>query len=245
MRAQPEYSHGSFEFSFGNLHYVDPVSLRILYEEVFVRKLYDFRTDVPAPVIVDCGGNVGFTVLRFKQLYPESRVTVYEADPAICCVLKENVRTLGLTGVEVVCAGVWHSDGEFGFVTEGGDGGRLAQEGNVRVPTLRLADRLKDPVDLLKLDIEGGEWEVLADLCDSGALDRVNHLIVEFHGRRGNRHAFGRLLCQIAEAGFDFTFPWSSCEPGLPGDPEPTPFPYARDGKYICFLQAWRRPARS
>lgn len=239
-RTQPGYTHGSFRFSFGKLDYVDPVSLRILYEEVFVRKVYDFRTDAPAPVIVDCGGNIGFTVLRFKQLYPESRVTVYEADPAICRVLKENVRTLGLVGVEVVCAGVWCEDGEMDFVAEGGDGGRLVEGGNARVRTIRLADRLKDPVDLLKLDIEGAEWEVLADLCDSGALDRVSHLIVEFHGRRNHRYTFGRLLSQIAEAGFDFTFPWSYCEPGLPGDREPTPFPYAKDGKYICFFQAWR-----
>ena len=36
-------------------------------------------------------------------------------------------------------------------------------------------------IDVLKLDIEGAEYEVIADLCSSGRIRQVDQLLVEFH----------------------------------------------------------------
>lgn len=44
-----------------------------------------------------------------------------------------------------------------------------------------LAAAGRDECDILKLDIEGAEYEVLAALCRSGAIRRVRQLLVEFH----------------------------------------------------------------
>src|SRR6185436_15983391 len=50
----------------------------------------------------------------------------------------------------------------------------------IRVPTIRLAERLAaEPIDLLKLDIEGAESVVLADCA--AALDNVAAVILEVH----------------------------------------------------------------
>lgn len=240
VRTTPQYSTGVVSLPFGAVQYVDPVSLRIQYDEVFVQHLYDFETASTKPRIVDCGGNIGLTVVRFKQLYPHANVTVFEADPTICLALATNVDSLALPDVRVVCAAAWVRDGQMEFVVEGGEGGRLAEKGDIRVETVRLADTITQRVDLLKLDIEGAEWDVLADLCDSGALRLVDKLICEFHGRRGNREALGSLLSKVSSLGFNFTFPWSFCEPGLAGESDPTPFRFAADGKFISFLYAWQ-----
>lgn len=46
-----------------------------------------------------------------------------------------------------------------------------------------LAGAARDECDVLKLDIEGAEYEVLNDLCARGEIRRVRQLLVEFHHR--------------------------------------------------------------
>jgi len=36
---------------------------------------------------------------------------------------------------------------------------------------------------IVKMDCEGGEWNILPDLADSGLLDRIDHMIFEWHDR--------------------------------------------------------------
>ncbi len=52
-------------------------------------------------------------------------------------------------------------------------------------PAMRLSTimrKLGHPqVDVLKMDIEGAEYGVIADLCSTGAIGRVGQLLVEFH----------------------------------------------------------------
>lgn len=238
--ASPRYRPGRFRFSFGEIEYVDAETLAIQYQEIFRDKLYDFSTAETRPFIVDCGGNIGLSVIRFKQLYPDCEIICYEADPKICDVLRGNLGALGYSDVKVESAAVWTNSGTAKFVVEGGEGGRLAAEGTLTVPAVRLADQIARKVDLLKMDIEGAEWAVLDDLGRSGALRHVRNLIVEFHGWTKEGRTLGNILTSLVEFGFTYTFPWSFCEPGLAGPNEPTPFAYAKDAKFILFLHAWR-----
>jgi hypothetical protein len=57
-----------------------------------------------------------------------------------------------------------------------------------------------DHVDLLKLDIEGGEYEVLPTL-DLRAMG-VKILAVQFHHTASVRHAW-KLIAQLGEDGYD------------------------------------------
>jgi FkbM family methyltransferase len=43
------------------------------------------------PVIIDCGGNIGLSVLYFKYLFPNSVITVFEPSPPVFEILKENI----------------------------------------------------------------------------------------------------------------------------------------------------------
>ena len=64
---------------------------------------------------------------------------------------------------------------------------RLSSRSEVRhVPALRLSDILADYVSandycIIKIDIEGSEYDVVSDLCSTGAISLVNELYLELH----------------------------------------------------------------
>jgi hypothetical protein len=62
------------------VRYLDAASFRVVAFEVFVKAEYFFRTSHDAPVIFDCGANIGLATLFFKRLYPKARVHAFEAD---------------------------------------------------------------------------------------------------------------------------------------------------------------------
>jgi hypothetical protein len=68
------------------------------------------------------------------------------------------------------------------------------------VPTVRLRDYLNEPVEFLKLDIEGAEIDVMLDCADK--LGEVAQMFVEYHGFAGKASRLLELLTAIEEAGF-------------------------------------------
>jgi hypothetical protein len=54
-------------------------SFLYLFEEIFAKASYLFHSDTDRPL--DCGSNIGMSVLFFKKLYPAARITAFEPDP--------------------------------------------------------------------------------------------------------------------------------------------------------------------
>lgn len=155
----------------------DYAAFKVLHE-MFVLREYDVELD-PAPRrIVDLGANVGASVLFFRRRWPEAEIVAVEASPRLADVLEGNVRGLR---VEVHRAAVSAGDGTVTFYEHeqswagsvaGGDG--VA----VTVPALPLDALLDRPADLVKVDIEGGEFDVLPAAT---RLDRVRAVVGEVH----------------------------------------------------------------
>ncbi len=186
---------------------VDAGSFLHAYEEIAVREVYAFASRRRPMRVVDCGANVGVSVAYWKRLDPSARITAIEPDPAIFAALIENCRRLGHTDVETIEAAVWTAEGRARFWTEGADSGRLLEasetgdggsEAGVR--TIRLRDLLSEPIDLLKLDVEGAEPEILADCADR--LGEVDHLFVEVHGFLGKPQPLADVLAILKAAGY-------------------------------------------
>ena len=170
---------------------------RIL-QDVFAGSEYAFETRKKAPLIIDAGAHVGAATHYFKWRYPEARVLAIEANPVTFALLQRNVAQNGLSGVRVRQAALAPEPGKIPFYTsasdrEPGAWGDSAikqpwHEGDdvavVRVPAVTLSSLLTEPVDLLKLDIEGLETAVLAEAAPR--LRRVRRVILEFHGTRHN-----------------------------------------------------------
>jgi FkbM family methyltransferase len=238
---QPRHTDGHFQFPFGDLRYVDALVLKYQYREIFIQRGYDFACSHDSPLILDCGGNIGLSVVWFKQRYPKSRVTVFEADPSIAEIPTSNMAALKLRNVEIVQAAVWNQTGTVAFAADGPDAGRIkVRDGHREVRSVRLADFVTDPVDLLKLDIEGAEYSVVSDLYVTGKLHLVNRLICEIHSRPEERHQIADLLSALVEGGFKFSFNHARSAPDLCGDAEVTPFASVPDGKCLLHLYAWR-----
>src|SRR5688572_26929336 len=65
-----------FQFSWGEFEFLSEGNLQSQYKEIFLSRNYAFASKSPKPVIFDCGGNVGLSVVWFKQQYPNSLIEV-------------------------------------------------------------------------------------------------------------------------------------------------------------------------
>jgi FkbM family methyltransferase len=207
LRRVPRYQPAVTEIFGKPFEIVDSSSFLWMYREIFVDEIYRFRARTEEPRVIDCGANVGLSVLYFKRLYPRARVTAFEPDDKIFDVLTRNVARQELSDVELHRRAVWSSETTLNFHSEGADGGRLSNdngdEGGARiksVPTARLRDFLDRPVDFLKIDIEGAETEVLTDCADR--LANVEHLFVEYHSFADAPQTLHTVTRIIADAGF-------------------------------------------
>ena len=91
------------------------------------------------------------------------------------------------------------------FLSEGSVGGSLSSnidENNNLVKAVRLRDYLDKPVEFLKIDIEGAEYEVLRDCKDR--LHNVVNLFVEYHSLLNEDQKLSEILQIIKDAGFRF-----------------------------------------
>ena len=183
---------------------VDAASFLSAYYTIFCRQTYRFRTENPAPTILDCGANIGLSVLYFAREYPQSQILAFEPDTAIFGVLQDNAQVNQLSHVILMNKAVWDATGTLSFAPEGADSGRLVEDANesgtYTVATINLRDYLDRPIDLLKLDIEGAETRVLANCQDM--LGNVHNLFVEYHSYAGHPQTLHTLLQILHAAGF-------------------------------------------
>jgi FkbM family methyltransferase len=179
-------------------------------QEIFGRKVYDFEAGRSNPLIIDCGANIGLSVIFFKHRYPAAKVVAFEADPNIFRVLEHNVGQFGFTDAALHNEAVWTHNGELSFCLEGGFSGRLPKgDGDaptqVRVQGCRLRDVLaKGPVDFLKLDIEGAEAAVLADCREFVRSDWIRHLFLEYHSHAEEPQVLHEILALLTAGGYRY-----------------------------------------
>lgn len=173
-------------------------------KEIFTDKTYLFDTDKKSPRIIDCGANIGLSTIHFKLTHPCARITAFEPDPDICEILKKNLRAFDFTDVEVLCKAAWTDGNGVSFINSGGVGGRIDSSGKKSELTasVRLRNLLQEPVDFLKIDIEGAEYAVLKDCADS--LKNVENLFVEYHSMEKNEQQLDSILGFIKNNGFKY-----------------------------------------
>jgi FkbM family methyltransferase len=188
-------------------------SLAHLHREIFVQLAYYFEANRADPFIVDGGSNIGMSVLFFKALYPSARVLAFEPAEPAHDLLVRNVEANGLRDVEVHRAALGREDGEVLFYVDRDDPATFRMSTRPErlpgtaspVPQRRLSQHLGEEVDLLKLDVEGSEDDVLAELVDSNAVSRIRQLVVEYHHQLDPGHDFlGAFLERLREQGFGY-----------------------------------------
>ena len=171
--------------------------------EVLMDEVYRLPFPSQQPdVLVDLGANIGLTSVFYdRTLHPRSIIAV-EPDPSNAKLVRENLA--GLPAV-VFQAAVGPHDGTARFSTnrESNLGSLSSNSSGIEVPVMSMDSVLKSVPEganiLVKLDIEGGEEELLQ--ANTEWLSRVDGLIVEFHPDRVD---YPGLIRVLQTAGFNY-----------------------------------------
>lgn len=169
--------------------YVNEDNLNKIYKELFIDKSYTLITNKENPFIIDCGSHIGLSMLYFKQQYPKSKLLCFEPDPNHIQCIQQNIMANSIENVELVAKAV--SDGErsakwYRFDSSWGNTindiwNQSATENQQSsfVETTKLSTFINEPVDFLKLDIEGEETRVINEIKNK--LHFIKNIELEFH----------------------------------------------------------------
>lgn len=163
-----------------------------------------FRHFLPGPgaVVFDVGGELGFETAQFAELVGgEGKVFVFECMPEHVKRLQRLAQTC--SQVQVVNRACWNSETQLEFFigntpgsntavasAKGQRGQNLANTNNMVVVQAQPLDKLwkelhaGKPVDFLKMDIEGAEYEALEGAAEMLAATRFA-VIAAYHIRDG------------------------------------------------------------
>lgn len=176
------------------------------YNEIFINEIYNFKQSPNKNIILDCGSNMGLSVLYFSKKFPNHTVYAFEPDAHIFSILKENVNSFNLSNVKLFEKAVWDKEETLSFYTDNGMGGRVLSSYRDQVPTkietVRLFDYLTKEVDFLKIDIEGAENTVLRD-CKT-KLPAIGSFFFEYHNDVNREQTLHELLELVKGAGFQY-----------------------------------------
>src|SRR5688572_6723308 len=175
-------------------------------KEIFAEEVYNIKFYSSSPKIMDCGANIGLSVLYFKNKYPGAKIIAFEPDPLNFALLKKNIESNGYLDVDLRNEAIWKNNTPIEFVSDGTLGSKINDAGNnkniVSIKATRLKDLLSEKIDFLKLDIEGAEYEVLKDCADS--LHNVQNMFLEFHGYFNKINELTEIFQLLQNSGFAY-----------------------------------------
>jgi len=167
------FSSGGFDFK--------EVGDIATFWQIFYRDIYPVKSS--DRLIVDAGANIGAFSLYALQNAPNSDIIAIEPAPDSCSRIRSMLRANTFdTKVTLHEAALGEFAGETTIQLDAGSQFRRTGMAGHRVAMVKLdslipADR---SVDLLKIDIEGGEYGVLRSMSPD-TLRRVRRIILEFH----------------------------------------------------------------
>lgn len=202
------------EFKFQNRKY--RVYLRdqadaSVWAEIFQLREYRSAENIiktAAFSIIDAGAQAGFFILYCRALNAKIRVYAIEPEPANAEFLSKVLKSNHIQNVKIFQLALAAKSGKRDFyVSEDMHNHSLIQfnghKEEISVTASSLSDFLKqnklDKAGLLKMDIEGGEYEVLENL-DKDDWRKLDNILLEYHDLPDKNHA--QLAELIRQHGF-------------------------------------------
>jgi len=164
------------------------------FAKIFLNREYDIPLAKEPTVIIDAGANVGYASAFFALQFPRAKIIAIEPETANFNLLKQNTSTF--RNVYPVNAALWPKSGlvnlldpgagSWGFEAADLADGRtdIPNLGTVRAVTVEeiISEFNLNSIDILKVDIEGGEKALFAGSPEW--LKRVGVVMIELHDRR-------------------------------------------------------------
>jgi FkbM family methyltransferase len=144
-------------------------------------------------LIIDAGGYIGTGAVAFARAFPDARVVTIEPSRDNFKILCRNVSAY--PNITVINKALGRSEGSISLVSRGtGEWGfsivqtptdcaspRMLHDVEITTIPAILKEFQKDGIDLLKLDIEGGEYDLLSD--QPAWLQSTRVIFAELHER--------------------------------------------------------------
>jgi FkbM family methyltransferase len=136
---------------------------------IFLR--HEYRVPVSPRRILDLGGNIGAADLYFHTAFPEAEIVTVEPLPENLAILRRNWQANAIRG-KIIAAAVSDRSGEATFYLGPADCSSLIArpdiaDHSITVKTMTIPEIMEQVgwqhIDLLKIDIEGGEVAVFRD----------------------------------------------------------------------------------
>jgi len=150
--------------------------------------------------VLDVGGHSGYFALWALKHWSVASIVSLEPDSGNADVLVANQRSLDDTRWSVIRAAAGTGEGFAGFSGGRGSGSGLGDAGEDTVPTVDALALLAG-CDLAKIDIEGGEWALVADPRFAAAAPAW--LVIEYHPAAGIEDPAAEMRQRLRTAGFE------------------------------------------
>lgn len=199
--------------------YRNDYELEVIYDDIFAKGVYFFKTENPEPYIIDCGGHIGLAVLYFKNLYPRARIVTFEPNPETFFLLRENIAQNNLGGVREINMALSREDTKDAILYVGEDflkawdstntikpdlWPNMDQYRSISVRSTRLSSYISNRVEFVKLDVEGAEYDVLDEA--KAKLNLVGAITLECHQSAGNQseRKLEKIIGILSGSGFKY-----------------------------------------
>lgn len=171
-------------------------------------------------IVVDVGGYVGDYA---EAIYKKYGCTVYLFEPVPSFYNECVKRFSGNSSIVCLNYGLSSSSGWFEIGLDDNassfkkiDIGEETQLARLRSVTEVFAELGLSKVDLIKINIEGGEFDLLPAMVDSGLIKQVRYLQIQFHnfieGANQNRQKIRESLRKTHREMWNYEFVWESWE---------------------------------
>ena len=146
-------------------------------------------------VFIDCGAHKGQSVRYFRENFKDAReyeVHSFEPNTDLHDLLR-------LQKSKIHKEAVWIEDGEIDFykaqqsqgatLVLGKTTANIDYDNPIKVPCISLSHWIKESFDkedyiVLKLNVEGAEYEILFQMMRDKTIDYIDELYVEFHSNK-------------------------------------------------------------
>lgn len=144
--------------------------------------------------IWDIGANIGTASLYFSERFPQAEIHCFEPVPENYAMVGRNIEgmsrirahrfALGANEgtLEIRASDTARNFGGFSF-HDAGTAGAQGFKAQVRTPRAVIADGTAPAPDLIKIDVEGAEYDILTAF-EPWVLERVGWITGELHGNR-------------------------------------------------------------
>jgi len=187
-----------------------------LWREIFILENYYFESKNTKPYIIDAGSNIGMSIYYFKFLYPSSRIVAFEPDPQAFNFLKKNIRQNNFKDVTIHNIALGPNTGTITLYQD-----PIVEASGINTTKVRYAsfgDKEKGvevemkplslfldaaTIDLLKIDIEGAEYEVFEELRNKP--NTIKRIFLELHQSDDFKNeAIPMILTDLNNKGFRY-----------------------------------------